>query len=250
MAWPREHRPQIVYVARSARQLPEPVRAWLDETGAQVTCSPDIYAAMAMLASGLRPEALIVDAREVDFSELSFFESAGRVCRGALICVVGPPACQEKMELAFERGACPFDADRLDRQIELSAARMHRPGAEQLVAGRLRQAPPQKPRDTGAGKDPMSASHPPVRLVRQGPADDDEVPVSVPWAPHPRRPQRTPPTRPEAGASPAQAGQHPLTPAPDQSKVAGSPMVSAEELAALLGKPPSPSPGSAREQSS
>jgi hypothetical protein len=252
---------RVIYVAESARVLPPEVQEWLSQADHPATASPDVYDALALLANGRKPLALIVNIDAVDWSEISFFEHAARLSASTAIYVSGPDHTEDRIKAACARGALRFDGEALSERLRTAPSVNERRGPDRLLAGTLQ--PPSTPagaeledRDdaTAAADDseqPERTPRPPVRLYveqsEEAEAEREQAetaaapPVPVPWVPNPARPRRTPPpgskpaadARDEAGGSDPQAGARPtpveLTP---------------EELAALLGKPRPPDAGS------
>ena len=92
---------------------------------------------------------------------------------------------------------------------------------------------------------------PPVRLVREEESEEEIAPavsIPVPWAPTPSRPKRTPPQ--PAVRNQREDSMPPDSPSADPATAQHTPAVqlTPEELAALLGKPPSPAARLPKEQ--
>lgn len=256
---------RVIYVARSARELPEEVQDWLSQGGNRAASSPDIYDALALLAKGRAPVALIVSIDAVDWNEMDFFVQAARLSRETRIYVTGDDHGQGKIDAACARGARRFDPDALTDDLDAASARKETAGPGGLLAGSLRTVRP--PSRAGSEPQPQSEEDeteepvadespselPPVRLLTGGEEEEDDfdapISVPVPWAPSPNRPKRTPP--PSLPRKDQAAGTGAAAPTPGQ---AGRPQQPApveltpEELAALLGKPVPPGSGSAKEQ--
>lgn len=260
------HGARVIYVASSARELPGEVQDWLSRAENPAAASPTIHDALALLAMGRKPAAIIVSMDAVDFSELDFFDHAARLSGETRIYVAGHDYHESKIEAACARGARVFDADVLDDDLEAVSARKEAIGPEDLLAGSLR---PAQPEPTGisdpsirgeemiTAEKPAEESQPPeppaVRLLTdrdldEESTDDTPIPVPVPWAPSPNRPKRTPPKaaapKDEAPAIPraAPADTDPAPPRPSPVEL------TPEELAALLGKSSPPGTGPAKEQ--
>lgn len=262
---------KVIYVAGSARDFPDEVQEWLGQAGNRSAASPNVYDLLARLACGTRPRAIIVSIDAVDWNEMEFFRLAARLSRGAQIYVCGHEHQQDRIEAACALGAVRFDADQL--KIDLSAPPQPQAGsgAGGLVAGVIGESQPETP-----GKLPPSTApvveprlrvqpieqpveqpveRPAVRLVRDEEPEEakPETRVPVPWAPAPDRPQRVPPAA--TGQSPGRGSieSGPATgtsraPAPASSRSEGPIELTAEELAALIGKPIELDDNSPREQ--
>ena len=108
---------RVVYVAGSARELPDQVQEWLSQADTPAAASPNIYDALSLLAMGRRPAALIVYIEAVDWSEMEFFEHAARLSRETRLYVTGHDYQQAKLAEACARGARLFDPDELGDDI-------------------------------------------------------------------------------------------------------------------------------------
>ncbi len=275
--------PRVIYVAGSARELPQEVRDWLGQAGNRAAASPNVYDALALLAAGREPVAIVVNIDAVDWSEFDFFDHAARLSRETRIYVAGHEHQQAKVEAACARGAQVFTPEALSEDLDTTSATAAAAGPGGLLAGSLRSVYPQPqgtpersaPPEAGETDEPPEEDRPPerppVRLVTAGePEDGDEAPVSipVPWAPSPDRPKRTPPKAPSrernrrgrflAGPQrmPADAGTHadetraapPAPPATGAVPPLSPVELTPEELAALLGRSAPPDAGSVKEQ--
>jgi hypothetical protein len=235
MAFNRQRGPRVIYVAASARQLPQPVQRWLGEEAGPAVACPNIYDALAMLATGKRPDTLIVTIEAVDWHEMDFFDHALRLSPDTMVYVTGPASQQAKLDAACSRGAHPFDPEAAEDELTDQPEPAVAPGPAGLLAGSLGSGgfvPLAAATEASPAGEPDSspAARPAVRLV--APAEPDEPvepPVPFPWSPAPNRPQRTPPppvSRPGAASSPRRP--------PDPQQVKLTP----EEVAALLKQPP------------
>lgn len=165
--------PRVYYVAASARELPDEVQNWLGQAEHRAARSASIYDALALLACGARPAALIVSIEAVDWSEMDFFDQAARLSRGAHLYAVGRDARADKLQAAYRRGALPFDEAALNDDAaspqpwsrgtgvsDILAARLEPASALQVTP--LRAAPPMSP--SGApGLTGLQAAVAPVR---------------------------------------------------------------------------------------
>lgn len=242
----RPHGARILCVAGSDGEFPEPVRRWLDQVGVRTQFSPDIYDALAVLATGTRPIVMVVSAEAVDWDEMEFFGHVLAMSRGTHIYVTTRHPEDHRVFAAAERGAKVFDSTLAQADLEAAFAEPLSAGMPAgLVAGSLR---PSEPGHAPAGSSAPTAEAPPavpssgteaapqgppIRLVTSTESDEGEnVPVSVPWAPHPDRPRRTPPPSPTVSqaASGRAAGPEPDRPLPRVD-------LTPDEIAALLGRP-------------
>lgn len=254
----RPHGARILCVAGSEEELPEAVRRWLDQATVRTEYSTDVYDALAVLATGTRPILLIVSIDSIDWNELDFFGHVAALSRGTRIYVAAQDAGDGRVFAAGERGARLFDPLSAQADIEAVFAEAQASGPGGLLAGTLRPSQvsrqpvnvppaPTKPEQPPAPESAEAkAEEPPIRLVT--PAEPDEgndVEMSVPWAPHPSRPRRTPPKPPTAPQPPADQAHSGIETEKPLPRVELTP----DEIAALLGKPGSPPPRR-REQGS
>jgi hypothetical protein len=244
----RQRGSRVIYVAASARELPEDVQDWLSQGSNRAAASPNIYDALATLAVGKRPTtALIVSMAAVDWNELEFFDLVARVSRDTHVFVVGPPYEDAKIEAACARGAELFSAEKLDEALSVTEAPPM--DAEGLVAGSVAKDPQRPTAARPINVEPPKEEHrPSVRLVTPS-ETDDEVTVPVPWAPSASRPQRTPPKpiEPPPIAAPDAEEERPVEERPRTRRPPPQVKLTPEELAALLGRPTEGEAGAAKE---
>jgi hypothetical protein len=246
---------RVIYVAASARELPQPVQDWLSGSNVRATASSNIYDALAVLASGQCPLALIVSMEAVDWSELDFFVHARRVSPETVFYVAGAAHQEAKIEEAIARGARRFEAEVLSELLTHSPAAPQPAGPAGLLAGSLRtdvETPPPAPRlvrpETPAEPPATTPEEerPAVRLVSSTETEEIQGPaVPFPWSPAPGRPQRTPPqASPAAAREPKKNPPPAREPAPEGGR---RPPVklTPDELAALREQPPA---GEAKRQ--
>lgn len=233
---------RVIYVAASAREFPPPVQDWLGQADNRAASSPDVYDALATLARGARPAAMIVSMDSVDWSEMEFFDHTARIGRDTTVYVTGGPHQAAKLQAACGRGAQIFDPQLADGALLSVDWKSAGPGG--LLAGSLRPGgvvpPPEKPPPApcivvspqAPGLEPEPPpERPVVRLVAPTEQDEPESPVPFPWAPAQNRPQRTPPRT--APPAPPAAG-------PEQrpsARVSPPVKLTQAELDALLGRP-------------
>jgi|GEM_PF-713371 len=110
MASLKQRGSRVVYVAGSARELHAEVQEWLSQADNRAVASPSIYDALALLAMGRKPTALIVSVNEVDWNEMEFFDHAVRLSPETRIYVTGHDHHHDKLEEACRRGAHRFDS--------------------------------------------------------------------------------------------------------------------------------------------
>jgi hypothetical protein len=255
---------KVIYVAASARELPQDAQDWLSHAGNRAVPSPNIYDALALLATGRKPVAMIVSMEAVDWSEMEFFDHAARLSGDTTLYVTGSEHQTTKLQAACSRGAQPFDGDALGEQLT-TLVDYRSAGAGGLLAGSLRPGglraapPPQPPpspeppiviTEEETTLPPEPDDRPVVRLVTAPEPEETAAPaVPFPWSPSPNRPQRTPPKvaqqpQPvESGDTQAETESPP--PAPRRSPAPVK--LTQEELAALLGRAPR-STGSGQER--
>ena len=273
---------RVLYVAGSARELPQEVRDWLARAENRAVAAPDIYEALAGLTKRQRPAALIVNIESVDWEEMEFFDLAGRVSRETAIYVTGHDHHRAKIEAALQRGARLFNPDDLAADLARPTPGTQRITPGDLLAGTIDSFPqvpgrqlhitlvPEEADQPQAAQSPVeaeislpagdAADKPPVRLVTPAdvedealaPTDEFDAAIPFPWAPSPGRPKRTPP--PIAAQSAAGQPRTPPAPPPQQTAPAAAPRspsleLTPEELAALVGRPIN-TPPAAKEQAS
>lgn len=129
--------PRILYIAASARELPEYVQQWLGRAEHRAASSPHIYDALALLVGGARPLIMIVSIEAVDWSEFDFFDHAIRLSPSTRIYVVGDDHNAPKLEAARKRGAKLFDEEAIREDLALSSQWSRGPGVNELLAARL-----------------------------------------------------------------------------------------------------------------
>jgi hypothetical protein len=280
----KSREPRIIYVAASARELPDEVQAWLGRPENRAASSPHVYDALALLAGGARPAVLIVSMEAVDWSEMEFFDQVARLCRETHVYVVGHDHQSAKIHAACKRGAMPFDEELIRESLAQSSAWSRGPGVSDLLAATLRQAStprpmpatplrpvpiepeePELPEQEESPFEPEAEAEPPevrepepaaetpaVRLIEPAEAETEteeepieeetDQPIPFPWAPAAKRPQRTPPKVQTTAAEPVIAA--PAAPAATPAPAAPTPRqpveLTAEELAALMGRPIAP----------
>lgn len=242
----RPHGARILCVTGFEGELPEAVRHWLDQVSVRTEFSSDIYDALATLATGTRPIVMIVSIDAVDWNEMAFFSQVAGLSPGTRVFVSAHKTNDNRVFAAIERGARLFEPSQAQADLESVFAEAQTAGPAGLLAGTLK--PPQVSRapinippetvETPPSGDPVkeepAPQQSPIRLVTSSEIDEaEDVPVSVPWAPHPDRPKRTPP-RP-ADVPEARACQNDIIPEIDRPL---SPVeLTDEEIEALLDRP-------------
>ena len=234
----RQRGSRVIYVAGSVREFPEEVQSWLGRAENPAGASPNIYDALALLAAGARPVAIIVSAEAVDWNELEVFDHLSQVQRTLRVYVVGQDYHEAKCEAACRRGARPFDGAAMAELSDLSRDRPVAEGPAGLLAGSVRSTryPPEpampEPTLAGSGADEPAADGPPVRLVAEEAELEEQAPIPFPWSPSADRPQRTPPVKTRESSAPA-----PESSANRRTPPGGPVELDPEEVKALMGKP-------------
>lgn len=271
---------RIVYVASSARELPADVQEWLGRPEIRAASSPNIYDCLAILAGGARPTLLIVSIEAVDWNEMEFFDQAVRLSRHTRVYAVGQPHQLAKLEAAFKRGARRFDPDEMAEELSAPPAWSRGVGVSDILAASLRnggnasaERPPvtwparsaeptpakrSEPEpatdepDHIAGVSSSDATPPPVRLLTPPPTEVEieaesetdvephDVPIPFPWSPAPNRPQRVPPRQSATDASPPGVASGAGGAADAAQNQCPGVELTADELAALMGRPVAP----------
>ncbi len=263
----RQRGSRVIYVARSARDLPEEVQAWLGRADHRAASVENVYELLALLATGRRPSAILVSMDEVDWGEMDFFDHVARLSGRTNVYVTGHDHHEDKIAAACARGARRFDAAALTEDLKTPAPDAPAAGAECLVAGSL-QTPfgptgnVEAARPTDARDDAAEPGHTPpgVRLVAEAEQDHEEEveepveadpPIPFPWRPAADRPKRVSPrerintgtagAHDESSTAEASPQNAPIptesTEAPARGR-AGPVELTPDELAALIGKPP------------
>lgn len=138
---PKTREPRIIYVAASARELPGEVQAWLGRVENRAASSPNIYDALALLASGSRPTVLIVSIAAVDWSEMEFFDQVARLSRQTHVYVTGHEHHAAKLTAACKHGAELFDEAALREDLAAPGPWSRGPGVSDLLAGTVPKTP-------------------------------------------------------------------------------------------------------------
>ena len=135
---------RLIYVAGSARQLRAEVQEWLGRADHGAVASANVYDALALLAMGRKPDALIVSMDAVDWNEMDFFDQAAWLSDKTRIYVTGHDHHQEKIDAACQRGARRFDADELSAYLADNQA--------EVLADQIQTAPSPAPLPARAGQ--------------------------------------------------------------------------------------------------
>lgn len=204
----RQRRAPLIYIAGSARELPPSMQEWLGRADVRAVASSGIYDVLALLARRKRFQAIVVHMDAVDWSEMDFFDHAARLSQGVPIYVVGQPHHAAKLEAACRRGAQPFDVDMLSERLKYP------------------EVPVAAEQDEADSVDVADAAE-----------EADEVPViAFPWTVNVNRPKRTPP-RQSPPDDPQGNPAEPERGSGRERKFTGV-RLTAEEIAALMGRPP------------
>ena len=237
----------ILYVGLD-RPGAAPVLERLRAGGASLETLGDVYRALARWGRGrVRPAAVVVCVDGLATSEFEFFKLASRDHAGTPVYVCGPPASAARMQRAIEAGArgviTPDDVEELIHDV-LPVNGRSIPEAPQ----RAGQAPPAEARPAAPAAEPTSISELAIPIVSRFPdpdaenaeptaeLDDEETitdadafgpagPARVPWKSYGDWPVRKPPLRP---------GSTPPTPPPSAVSLFDGPLLTPEELEALM----------------
>jgi len=109
---------RVVCVADATRGRPAKVQQWLNRAEDQTSSVPDIYRALALLATGEKPIAMIVCLEAVDWNELDFFDQAGRLSPETRFFVASAIGDRDKLAAALGERTQLFDADALDGHLK------------------------------------------------------------------------------------------------------------------------------------
>lgn len=225
------------------------MHAGLREAGCDVEAVPDVYRALARLVS-CQPStfrAIVVCVDRLDVGQFEFFQLASHHRRDTPLYVYAQAHAESKVATALRFGAraavepatvhgiLPSVATETTQPAVApptveAAAGPAPPSVEpvtQELAAETGQsaAPPEEPSDS----DPAPEEKPVADVTRQPAKQTAQTKstVRVPWLRYDDGPQRTPPAK----AAPKRAPEPPATPEPEP------PLLSPEELKALIGEP-------------
>jgi len=216
MKSPSQDPGRVLYVTGPARELPQAVRQWLNDAAGNISASPDIYDALALLTQGQTPNAIMIPIDAVDWNEMDFFNLARNLSPKTQIFVAGSKYQLEKINTACDKGAKQFDVSQINQSLARTIAPTPRYEPGGLLAGSLTTAKPKQQILAGEPVRPPEITIPPlpspakesvIRLIQAGDAKEQQnKPIPFPWTPDPDRPKRTPPKAP---ATPASFGSKP-----------------------------------------
>jgi len=215
----------------------------LAAAGLAVETTTNVYEGLARLVEveAPRPRAVIVSMDEISPAEMEFFPLVARACRGLAVYVYGRERHEHRLTTALEHGAAGRATVELVRS--LAAARMPeaRPPADAERPATAAREPDLEPESAA----PPENTNPPEDMeegLKEPPDDADltawedepddvDGPVRVPWLRYPDRPARAAPQR--TPPSPRRAEPAPPVPAPPTFAL--EPLLTDEELRALIG---------------
>ena len=213
----------------SAREMAEVIR----QSGCEVVAVGDVYRALARLGrmSAGDVAAVIVCLDRLTEAQLEFIQLASRQHRGVPVYVYGQPQARSKIDAAVRLGAAgAVDAARLDRVFSGRGAGNGRTtdasGADEAV-----DEPEGADLEVSTGgraveeTEPVEAAEPIEPVAAKSTKPGSGSTVRVPWLRYDDRPQRTPPKK---------APSKPPTPEPPAE--VEPPLLSPEELEALMGE--------------
>lgn len=183
MSVPKGSGPHVLYVAPTARVLSPEVREWIEHNPGRAFASHNLYDALADLAGGRSPAAIIVELDSVDFSEIEFFDHAARLSRDSSFYVTSRSRQDDKIEAARQRGAKLFDPADIEDDLQVMALRIREETEQAVTARRSGSRPPATAETTEAASDDTArepettAESPPSSAPELSP--DDRFPSSV-----------------------------------------------------------------------
>ena len=125
----------LVQVAASADDFPLEIREWLAASSADIATSPDIYDALALIANGCRPAAMIVSLGAIDWNEIEFFDHIRRLSPSTTVYVASRDNEDAKSQAAGRYGVKRFDAPALDRSLQRARVPADVDRGDNLFAG-------------------------------------------------------------------------------------------------------------------
>lgn len=147
---------RLLYVAGSVGEFPQDVQDWLSRPENPAIASSNPYDALALLARGMSPAALLVSMQAIDWSEMEFFDHVAQLGRETKVFVSGPEHQRAKIEAACHRGASPFDVEAVSEALLAHRYASGETSSAGIMAGSFR--PSSADRSYGEHADP--APHP------------------------------------------------------------------------------------------
>jgi len=207
----------------------------------EVVGCPDVYRALARLGGSERGQfcAVIVCVDLMDTAQSEFFQLAVRRHRRVPVYVYGQAHAQSKLELAQHLGAKDtIRPETVDKALPYFAPT---PAVRQEVApaASARSEPAAEPTAEPAPEDLAAPGEVTDSGDRSaGEQEEPSRPVRVPWLRYDGGPTRLPPKRTPASAKPSPPAERELEPEP--------PLLTPEELAALMGDSEADDPAKGR----
>lgn len=181
----RSNTSRIIYVARTARELPEEVQEYLSQSGIRAMAVANIYDALATLAQQRNAAVLIVSIEAVDWNEMEFFDLLRRVSRDVQVFVAAHEYQQAKLEAALQRGARPFNVDQVQEALRSTP---HALRTRDLLAGRVGESKPKPSEQSNRPNLSISdccSTAPEKSRVSEGFRYEVEIPFTEPSEPEP-----------------------------------------------------------------
>lgn len=234
------NRRRVLHVVEGSGTFTDELSATLSSAGVELTIVPDVYLGLARIVRSprVRFDAAVVSLNSLEADELDFISHLQRRKDPIPVFVYGHSENAARVVEAERRGArLVHDVSAIQSALALDVERPVTPETTRAVAAPIQsvEAAPvldEERRDAGVSSMPDSAA-PAVRepakpqretVDRPEPAVlEAEERVPVPWAPSSQRPVRQGPATPNN------------TDAPTPNEPDGRPLLTNEELSALLG---------------
>jgi len=230
----------------------------IGDAGLHECLCPDVYRALARMGGGKGPDcrAVLVCVDRMDAEQFTFFELVSRRFSSLPVFVYARSSAQEKIERAIGLGGIRIgDAELLTSALSIYAGLSEPiredsepPAPEMQHQEPSLQSSDPKPLPNDPTNDESCESADQFEAIETAdqelePAVDEEEEgvARVPWLQYEDNPRRIPPSRSRFHEVDPQPGRSPLS---DESSKRMSepapPLLSAEELQALIGKPNDP----------
>lgn len=212
------------------------IKTLLGTLGANVHSFPDVYRGLAKICSDRSPDpkAVIVCVDDLVASELEFFSILARLRRDLPVYVYGHDRSKSRMARAMEFGATAEATESLLRALAASPAPKPEPAPEPKPEPEPAPEPEPVVLDDTDTHDEVGALEGEARFDRL-PETTEAAPVRVPWLRYTAAPGRKAPPR-DTGSVQATDHDKPGDTAPESFQ----PLLTEEELQALLGDNPVP----------
>lgn len=219
----------ILHLCTGLQSSTAPVASLLDRPGWQVSVVTDVYSAMAIVATSAPGsiQALVACVDGLSESDMELFDLLRERFPAVRVYVYGDSRGQSRIERAMRTGAAgiielkasvetgppPGETGNMGHRREISLAEAMAQNRGNIVAGDPPCAPPAQPRSEWSS---LSEAR-------------------VPWIPHPQAPRRIPPAGSVSSSADSLSNvDRPQSVAPDARNPISEPLLSTEEMAALM----------------